>query len=103
LANDEQKRLTCLELGAGTGTVSLCLLAAGVVDRALLTDIPALVPQLETNVAHNSSVIEPGHALVLPLSWAHAADVASSMKGPDGMQLQPPFRLIVGSDLIYYR
>lgn len=113
---------TCLELGAGTGAVSLSLLAAGTVDYALLTDIPDMLPHLQSNVQHNSSVLDPQKALVLPLRWAEAADVAAlhqlgqqqqrqhqrlHMSGY-GMQqlpvqLQPPFEFIVGSDLIYYR
>lgn len=114
--------LTCLELGAGTGAVSLCLLAAGVVDCTLLTDIPDMLPHLQSNVEHNSSVLDPSRALVLPLRWAEAADVAGLQQAGrqqlaqrqrrgfgrqqaaqlPPVQLRPPFELIVGSDLIYY-
>lgn len=113
--------LTCLELGAGTGAVSLSLLAAGVVDYALLTDIPDMLPHLQSNVQHNTGVLDPQRALVLPLRWAEAADVAAlqqlgqqqqqwqqwcSIRGEAArppVHLQPPFELIVGADLIYYR
>lgn len=131
---------TCLELGAGTGAVSLCLLAAGVVDYAVVTDIPDMLPQLLSNVRHNSGVLDVSKALVLPLRWAEAADVAAlqqlgqaalqqQQRPPHAVhirqpfqeqqqqlllqrpqqtqlqqpQLQPPFEVIVGSDLIYYR
>lgn len=113
---------TCLELGAGTGAVSLSLLAAGAVNYALLTDIPDMLPHLQSNVQHNSSVLDLQKALVLPLRWAEPADVAAlqqlgqqqqrqhqrlGLRGhgiqPPPAQLQPPFELIVGSDLIYYR
>lgn len=113
---------TCLELGAGTGAVSLCLLAAGAVDYALLTDIPDMLPHLQSNVEHNSSMLEPQRALALPLRWSAENDVAAlqqlgqqqqqrqrwqggarrQMTQPQP-QLQPPFDLVVGSDLIYYR
>ncbi len=35
-----------LELGAGTGAVSLCLLAARAVEGAVVTDIPDMLPHL---------------------------------------------------------
>lgn len=69
--------LTCLELGAGTGAVSLSVLAAGVVDYAVLTDIPDMLPHLQSNVEHNSAVLDSRRALVLPLRWAEAADVGA--------------------------
>jgi hypothetical protein len=83
--------------------VGLSLLAAGVVDYALLTDLPGVVPLLELNVSYNSSVIDPSRAVVLPLSWPDGTAAVSNLSGPDGMQLQPPFDLIVGGDLVYYR
>jgi predicted nicotinamide N-methyase len=110
-----------LELGAGTGAVSLCLLAAGVVDYAVLTDIPDMLPHLQSNAEHNSGVLNQQRALVLPLRWSEAADVAALQRLGQQQQrrrrpqlvrealpklppqLQPPFDLIVGSDLIYYR
>lgn len=85
-----------LELGAGTGAVSLSLLAAGVVQRAIVTDIPDMVPHLQANVHHNSRVVNPAQALVRQLRWGEAADVKGLAP------FQPPFQLIVGSDLIYY-
>jgi hypothetical protein len=126
LADEEPARpgFTCLELGAGTGAVSLSLLAAGVVDYALLTDIPDMLPHLQSNVQHNAGVLDAQRALVLPLRWAEAADVAGlqqlgqqqqqqrqqqqlwHVRGQTArppVQLQPPFELIVGSDLVYYR
>lgn len=69
--------LTCLELGAGTGAVSLSALAAGVVDYAVLTDIPDMLPHLQSNAEHNSAVLDSRRALVLPLRWAEAADVGA--------------------------
>ncbi|GBF98660.1 hypothetical protein Rsub_11654 [Raphidocelis subcapitata] len=63
-----------LELGAGTGAVSLCLLAGGVAAGAVLTDIPDMLPHLNQNVAHNSRAVNPAAALVAPLSWGDAGD-----------------------------
>lgn len=63
-----------LELGAGTGAVSLCLLAARAVDGAVLTDIPDMLPHLSRNVVHNGRVVNPAQALVAPLRWGDAGD-----------------------------
>ena len=70
-----------LELGAGTGAVSLCLLAGGAAAGAVLTDIPDMLPHLERNVAHNSRTVNPAAALVAPLSWGDAGDGAGAAAG----------------------
>jgi hypothetical protein len=80
-----------------------------------------MLPHLQSNVEHNSTVLHPQHALVLPLRWAAEGDVAALQQlgqqrkhwrgdtrrqmahAHTQPQLQPPFELIVGSDLIYYR
>ena len=63
-----------LELGAGTGLVGL---AAAAVFKAqvVLTDLPEIVPNLERNVATNSSAVEAhgGHANVSVLDWDQPA------------------------------
>jgi predicted nicotinamide N-methyase len=91
-----QREIVSLELGAGTGAVSLSLLAAGAVHRAVITDIPDMTAHLESNVHHNAALFNPTRAVVKPLRWGEAADVKGL--APFG----PPFQLIVGSDLVYY-
>jgi predicted nicotinamide N-methyase len=63
-----------LELGAGTGAVSLCLLAARAAEGAVMTDLPDVLPHLRRNVAHNAGAVGPGAALVAPLRWGDARD-----------------------------
>ena len=91
-----QELPVCLELGAGTGAVSLSLLAAAAVRSALITDIPDMLPHLQQNVAQNSSTLNPRLAHVKALRWSLPADIAALSP------FQPPFDLIVGADLIYY-
>ncbi|WIA13638.1 hypothetical protein OEZ85_007201 [Tetradesmus obliquus] len=48
------------------------------------------------NGKHNAALFNPARAVVKPLRWGEAADVKAL--APPG----PPFKLIVGSDLVYY-
>ena len=63
-----------LELGAGTGAVSLCLLAARAAEGVVMTDIKEMLPHLQRNVAHNARAVDPARALVAPLSWGEPRD-----------------------------
>jgi predicted nicotinamide N-methyase len=92
----QQQEIVSLELGAGTGAVSLSLLAAGAVHRAVITDIPDMTSHLQFNVQHNSALFNPTRAVVKPLRWGEGSDVKGL--APYG----PPFQLILGSDLVYY-
>jgi predicted nicotinamide N-methyase len=92
----QQREIVSLELGAGTGAVSMSLLAAGAVHRAVITDIPDMTAHLQSNVHHNAALFNPTRAIVKPLRWGEAADAKGL--APFG----PPFQLIVGSDLVYY-
>jgi hypothetical protein len=92
----QQREIVSVELGAGTGAVSLSLLAAGAVHRAVITDIPDMTAHLQSNVHHNAALFNPTRAIVKPLRWGEAADTKGL--APFG----PPFQLIVGSDLVYY-
>eukprot|EP00877_Chromochloris_zofingiensis_P003769 jgi/Chrzof1/13393/Cz07g31110.t1 len=91
-----KQKPVCLELGSGTGAVSLCLLAAGVVECAIITDIPDMLPHLALNVERNKQLIQPGTAHVHALRWSNISDTACLSP------FKPPFDLIVGSDLVYY-
>ncbi|KAI8464948.1 MAG: hypothetical protein J3K34DRAFT_489495 [Monoraphidium minutum] len=75
-------RPVVLELGAGTGAVSLCLLAARAVEGVVLTDIPDMLPHLQRNVVHNSAVANPAQTLVASLRWSDAADAATGAEVP---------------------
>jgi hypothetical protein len=81
-------RPVALELGAGTGAVSLCLLAGGAAEGVVLTDIPDMLPHLSRNVAHNARALNPARALVAPLRWADATD-GGPAGGGGGMGLFP--------------
>jgi predicted nicotinamide N-methyase len=94
LAAGRTSPITSLELGAGTGLVSLSLLAAGAVDSAIITDIPDMLPHMLSNVQYNSNVIRTSTALVRSLRWGQPQDVAAlAPHQPD---------IIVGADLVYY-
>lgn len=64
----------CLELGAGTGAVSLALLACKKVRSATITDIPDLLPHIRHNVERNASLFSKENAIIQPLSWGPPGD-----------------------------
>ncbi|KAK3272765.1 hypothetical protein CYMTET_18956 [Cymbomonas tetramitiformis] len=85
---------TCIELGAGTGAVSLACAASGAVDSITITDLGGMMPLIQKNIDANQSSF--GSNVIIqcqPLRWADKTDLAS---------LQGPYDLILGSDLIYY-
>lgn len=89
-------RPTAIELGAGTGAVSLALLAAQAVDSVAITDIPDILPHLNLNLNHNAAVLDRSGATVQSLRWGVPADVAALRP------VRPPYDVILGSDLVYY-
>lgn len=100
-----------LELGSGTGLVGLA--AAAVFQcNALLTDLPAIVPNLARNVLTNVDVIAEhnGSAQAAILDWTSPGTilpVSSVMIGLDANQDPPPsqpkhsFTMIMAADPIY--
>jgi len=78
-----------IELGAGTGAVGLASALLGA-SSAILTDLPHLVHLLEDNVSRNSLGISGCNVSVAPLPW-----------GCDPKKLNPPFDLILASDVVY--
>ena len=88
-------RPIALELGSGTGAVSLALLACGCVEHVTITDIPDVLPFIQLNAARNADAVDARRMSVLPLRWGAAADIAA-------LSRRPPFDLLVGSDLVYY-
>ena len=66
-----------LELGAGTGLVGLAAAAVWNTD-VVLTDLPAIAPNLSRNVAANAEVLRAhgGHAEAAVLDWTDAESLA---------------------------
>ncbi|GIL55184.1 hypothetical protein Vafri_10780 [Volvox africanus] len=89
---------TVLELGAGTGAVSLALAASRAAASVTATDLPDLLPHLRLNVGRNSSLLPPGRVHLQPLRWGPEGEQDVQNLGP----VRPPYDVIVGSDLIYY-
>jgi predicted nicotinamide N-methyase len=90
---------TCVELGAGTGVVSLALAACGCARRIIATDLPDVLPHLQHCVSRNRhSVGPPSSVQALPLRWGHLGDVQRLQALGTGL----PVDLVVGADLVYY-
>jgi predicted nicotinamide N-methyase len=94
-----------VELGAGTGLAGLAV-AVAVTNRVsetgeappptfLLTDLAAVVPLIQRNVARNHPLIEKATVAVAPLVWGDR-DSACAALGP-GRQAD----LVLGADLCY--
>ncbi|KAK9818122.1 hypothetical protein WJX72_007470 [[Myrmecia] bisecta] len=79
----EGKRV--IELGAGTGVAGLTAASLGA--NVLLTDLPQLLPGLHYNVQANK--------------LTSRVDVSELVWGQDVAHLQPPFDVIIASDLLY--
>ncbi|KAJ7591050.1 putative methyltransferase-domain-containing protein [Mycena floridula] len=88
--------LKLVELGAGTGIVSLTLALLGVAGTIFTTDLPSAMPLLENNIAINE------HLFVAPsshLDW----DDPTAFQGGDGWDLilQVPSSLLNMADVTY--
>lgn len=76
----------CIELGAGTGFLSLSLAKAGVLSQVLITDgEEKSVELIRSNIALNEGV----EAEAAMLDWNHCPD---SMRGE--------FEMVLGSDVM---
>ncbi|GLC45283.1 hypothetical protein PLESTB_000716800 [Pleodorina starrii] len=89
-----------LELGAGTGAVSLALAASRAAASVTITDLADLLPHLRLNVARNAALLQPGRVplQLQPLRWGPEGEADVQSLAP----VRPPYDVIVGSDLIYY-
>jgi predicted nicotinamide N-methyase len=89
-----------LELGAGTGLVGL---AASAIfgSQMLLTDLPAIVPNLHRNVQVNASTTAQygGSAQVAVLDWSNPAELTYG--NPPAPAEPHSFELILAADPIY--
>lgn len=89
-----------LELGAGTGAVSLALAAKGRCS-VTLTDVSRTLPLIQLNVAYNARRLKTHgqtiRAHVLPLHWGNRAEAAAALQcaSPSG------FDIVVGADCAY--
>lgn len=97
-----------LELGSGTGLVGLA--AAAIFGCAvLLTDLPAIVPNLERNARANTDVIaaNDGNVRVAILDWTRPQDIIyTDVEKPDPVPACSPhrhhaFSFILAADPIY--
>lgn len=93
-AQAEQPKPKVLELGAGTGLVGIscsCLWQCPVT----LTDLPDIVPNLETNLALNAGLIQSsgGEVRAAVLDWSDTADGVT--------QDADKFDIILAADPIY--
>lgn len=105
------EKLNILELGAGTGVLSMVMAKLFTSDEAriIATDYhPAVLDNLRANVSGNfegalsSASHEP--PAVLPLDWRHLHCIASSSAICDARPERPfdmPFDIILGADIIY--
>ncbi|KXZ54919.1 hypothetical protein GPECTOR_4g991 [Gonium pectorale] len=89
---------TVLELGAGTGAVSLALAATRCAASVTVTDLADLLPHLRVNASANAALLPPGRVHLAPLRWGQEGEEDVQRLSP----VRPPFDVIVGSDLIYY-
>eukprot|EP01094_Clydonella_sp_ATCC50884_P003743 TRINITY_DN12860_c0_g1_i1.p2 TRINITY_DN12860_c0_g1~~TRINITY_DN12860_c0_g1_i1.p2 ORF type:complete len:229 (-),score=65.33 TRINITY_DN12860_c0_g1_i1:133-819(-) len=78
-----------LELGAGCGLVSVTAAILGA--NVTSTDIPVMLPLLESNIAANRTAFAPSASCdVLPFEW-----------GSDHSHLGGPFDVVLGSDVVF--
>jgi len=100
-----------LELGAGGhGLCGISALLAGQCSAAVLSDRPALLAQLEENVAQNLGADYSSRCSIRPLLWGEAGSVArvhsealpaSCQSAACGGAPVPGFDVVVAADCVY--
>ncbi|KAJ1485615.1 putative methyltransferase-domain-containing protein [Baffinella frigidus] len=87
-----------LEVGSGTGVLGIGAAALGA--HVTLSDLPSVVPHLEANVARNRPLLSrpPWGGEGVP----GTAEVRAHVWGERVQDLNPPFDLVLGSDLLYW-
>ncbi|KAG8952489.1 hypothetical protein FRC04_004549 [Tulasnella sp. 424] len=105
------EELRILELGAGTGVLSMVMAKLFTSDEAqvVATDYhPAVLDNLRANVSGNfeGALSSSSHQAptILPLDWRHLHCIASTCAISDAKQEAPfdtPFDVILGADIIY--
>ncbi|PNH04467.1 Methyltransferase-like protein 21D [Tetrabaena socialis] len=81
-----------------TGAVSLALAACRAASSVTVTDLSDMLPHLRLNVGRNSALLQQGRLHVQALRWGQEGEADVQRLAP----VQPPYDVIVGSDLIYY-
>ncbi|KAK9136351.1 hypothetical protein Syun_015681 [Stephania yunnanensis] len=96
LAGRPNRSLRILELGSGTGMVGIAA-AAMLGANVTVTDLPHVLSNLRFNAEQNGKVISlrGGFVSVEALRWGEVEDV-------EGLMVDGPFDLVLGSDVVYY-
>jgi hypothetical protein len=98
----EEWRPKALEIGAGTGALGLSVAACGVVSSIVLSDMAAVLPLTQANLAKNRGVLDAVPALCIPLLWcADSGDVNEQLRTQTLPEHMTPVQLVIGSDLLY--
>ena len=97
-SNADGRPPVVIELGSGTGIVSLALACTWHIGNIVMTDISSILPLLQKNVQLNRMLLNRGTRVhVHALRWGVAEDVEKIECLKDGQRCD----ILVGSDLIY--
>jgi predicted nicotinamide N-methyase len=104
-SSHSQERLrTVLELGAGTGVTGLAL-TAGLSAHVTITDTPALLPLMSTNIHHNTDALKgsAGTCRAASLMWGAGEPLLLAEATEEAAQIQEHFTydIIVAADCVY--
>ena len=89
---------TAVELGAGTGLLGVaaaCVLRHSGLASLLLTDVAAVVPDLEANVALNAPLLAGVAVRACALDWTQARTQVPAL------QLSAPVDLLLAADVVW--
>lgn len=90
--NLEIANSTILELGAGTGFTGIYLSKLEIVDKAILTDVPNVIPLLQQNIKANGCTRVQGASL----HWASQSDLETVIDLADQR-----IDFILGGDIVF--
>ena len=105
LGPHRMRSMRVLDLGSGTGIVGLVASILGV-GEVILSDIPEIVPLIETNLQQNNAVLTllqrhgTGRVRSLSLPWGQLLSSASSARGCE-RGLTTTVDLVFASDCLY--
>ncbi|KAF9526111.1 putative methyltransferase-domain-containing protein [Crepidotus variabilis] len=86
-----------LELGAGTGLLSIAL--SSLVEQFTVTDIEALTPLIQKNIHHNGA---PSNVCVAELDWVELRSTLPSKRSKIFDATQQPIDLLLAVDCLYH-
>lgn len=93
-AQEKDRKLSCIDLGSGTGIVGLAAAASGAFQRVVLTDMQSVLPLTQANRDTNALPSSTVNVVVMPLKWDSEGDLKAV--SADGS-----FDLVMGGDLLY--